>query len=364
MAKETLHIGIVGCGLMALRHLKALEQMSTVNVIAFCDVIREKAALLARKYKGSVYTDATRMIREQTLDAVYLLLPPFAHGSIEMAAVERRIPFFVDKPIGSDLGLCREIAAAVEEANLITSVGYHNRYRRTVQHAKKIFETDPPILAYGGWITGIPLAPEHLRDRSWTLQKSKTGGRLAESGSHTIDLLRHLIGEVEEIFAFGTPPRTFNREVPDCYDLFDTELVSLRFKSGALGTVFTTIATQAGIDVSLNIYARQHKARFEGWEHALFVIKTDRHGDRTSFEMVPEPPSWEDWDFWRRHKQLHRHEIEEGPDVFLLENLAFIHAVSTGDPSLIKTDYQDALKTSEITLGIQECIAHGNALDL
>ncbi|MGD8749952.1 MAG: uroporphyrinogen decarboxylase family protein [Anaerolineales bacterium] len=152
---------MVGCGLMALRHLEALKRMPTVSVTAFCDLIRDKAEMLAQEHEASVYTDATRMIEEEELDAVHILFPPFAHGPAELTAVEKRLPFFVDKPLGNDLGLCREIAAAVEDANLLTSVGYHNRYRQGVQHVKNIFETDQPVLAYGGWITGIPYQYGH-----------------------------------------------------------------------------------------------------------------------------------------------------------------------------------------------------------
>jgi hypothetical protein len=146
---------------MALRHLEALKRMPTVSVTAFCDLIRDKAEMLAQEHEASVYTDATRMIEEEELDAVHILFPPFAHGPAELTAVEKRLPFFVDKPLGNDLGLCREIAAAVEDANLLTSVGYHNRYRQGVQHVKNIFETDQPVLAYGGWITGIPYQYGH-----------------------------------------------------------------------------------------------------------------------------------------------------------------------------------------------------------
>jgi hypothetical protein len=66
------------------------------------------------------------MLETQQLDAVYVCIPPFAHGEPELDLIRRGIPFFVEKPVSLGLDVAEEIAAAVSKAKLITGVGYRD----------------------------------------------------------------------------------------------------------------------------------------------------------------------------------------------------------------------------------------------
>ena len=68
------------------------------------------------------------MLDETKPDAVYICVPPFAHGEIELQLVQRGIPFLVEKPLGTNLDTPRQILHEVKKAGLITSAGYHFRY--------------------------------------------------------------------------------------------------------------------------------------------------------------------------------------------------------------------------------------------
>jgi len=353
--EDTMKVGFVGCGMMALRHLEAIKKMPDVIPASFCDVDLWKAEALGHEFDATVYSDVERMIDEENLDALYILVPAFAHGKAEKAAIAKWIPFFVEKPIGIDLDLCREIGDLVAKERLITSVGYHNRYRRTVQAAREIFSSDPPFLAYGGWVTGLLLPKDQIKTRGWGLQRQKTGGRLNETGGHTIDLLRYLMGEVLEVFAFAAPPRSFLSYVPDFYDLNDIELIGLRFESGALATVYVTVAANAGNGINLSIFSSTYAAHFTGWEHNLRLISAQPGKERKEQTLMAESPTWEDWDYWRTHNCLSLNEAKAGADVFFQEDRVFIDAVKSGNPGKILTTYPEALKTAEIILEIQRC---------
>src|SRR5262249_53007365 len=118
-AVESVRVGFIGCGGIAQQHLKGLAELEGVELAAVCDVREQASVDTAGRYGGRSFTDHTAMLAEVPLDALFIVLPPFAHGPAERAAIERNLPFFVEKPVGIDLGACREIAQEVERRNLL-----------------------------------------------------------------------------------------------------------------------------------------------------------------------------------------------------------------------------------------------------
>ncbi len=341
MPVEKVRVGFIGSGGMAEAHLRGLPSFPEVEIAAFCDVVPAKAARLADQYGAKAFTDPREMFAAKKLHCVYILLPPFAHGDAERAAIEAKVPFFVEKPIGMDLPVLREIAAGVKAANLITAVGYMNRYRKSVQRAREVFQQDPPILAYGGWLGGRPRgggAGDGIG--SWWVQRSKSGGQFVEQVTHTVDLVRYLLGDAEEVFATAT--RAFNKGkegTPLNYDIEDASLVNIKFKSGAIANLMASCATNVGGGVTLNVFSENHAACFTGWEHSLRLLA--ERGEETREETITG---------------------EE--NIFALEDRVFIDAVKSGDRAKIGTDYTDGLKTAEIAVAANRSMDSGEPVRL
>ena len=140
----------------------------------------------------------------------------------------------------------------MKEANLLTGVGYMNRYRKSVQRAREVFQKDAPILAHGGWLGGRPRGGGSGDGiGSWWVQRSKSGGQFVEQVTHTVDLVRYLLGDAEEVFATAT--RAFNKGkegTPLNYDIEDASLVNIKFKSGAIANLMASCATGYNASVS------------------------------------------------------------------------------------------------------------------
>lgn len=322
-----IRVGIIGCGGMADAHLKGLSGMGDVRLVAFCDVLEEKAAEKGRQFGAPHFSDPRRMLAEVACDAVYILLPPFAHGAAERAAIEARVPFFVEKPVGRELGPCRELAAAVRAAGLLTGVGYMNRYREGVRRAKAVFAEDPPILVYGGWIGGTPRGGgSGTGIGSWWVRRERSGGQFVEQVSHTVDLVRHLCGEAAEVYMHPVPPRTFNRDVADVYDIDDAAMLHIRLRRGGVATLWSACSVNAGGGITLNLHGGQHSAFFTGWEHSLRLVTKDG----------PEQT------------------IAGEPDIFAVEDRTFLDAVMAKDPSRVGTPYPDGVRTLELVLAAEE----------
>ena len=327
---------------MATKHLKRLTRMDEVRISAVCDVVEERARRLANLHAAVAFTDANQMLEWVDLDAVYVLLPPFAHGAAERAALKHRVPFFVEKPVGLDVMLCREIAAEVIEQNLLTCVGYMNRYRTCVQRAREVFREDPAVLAHGGWISGTPEMDDKYGVWQWSVDKNKGGGQFADEVTHTIDLARYLIGEVEEVYAHAAPSRTFNREAPPNYSIEDAVVATLRFRSGAVAAFWCSCASNAGGGVSLSVFGTQHVAYFTGWKHSLRLVTTTPGSEGVRTQET----------------------VEDEPDIVAIEDRQFIEAVKSGDRRLICTDYPDGVKTAEVVMAVNHSLETGRPVSV
>ena len=76
----TIKIGFVGTGGIANHHLRTLAQLDEAELVAFCDVVEEKALAAASEYGGRAYSHYETLYDSEALDAVYICLPPFAHA--------------------------------------------------------------------------------------------------------------------------------------------------------------------------------------------------------------------------------------------------------------------------------------------
>ncbi|HIE14044.1 TPA: Gfo/Idh/MocA family oxidoreductase [Candidatus Bathyarchaeota archaeon] len=329
---DILRVGFVGCGGMGITHMKSLYKNPYVSLDAFCDLNIKKADAAAKEYGSAdsrTFDSAEEMFKSIDLDAVYFCLPPFAHGA-EMEAIKRGIPFFVEKPINLYLNQAKKIAEAVEKRNLLTSVGYMNRYRRGVQLVSQVLKEDPPILVLGGWIGKSPSPKPKAPIVYWWVKKEKSGGQFHEQVTHTVDLARFLCGEIIEVSAFYA--KGFNTNVTPGYNIEDATIVNLKFENGAIGSLWASCSSNAGEGaITLSIYSLKTTALFTGWNHDLRLLKEG------------EKPQ----------------EIQGEPDIFKVEDEAFINAVREDDPSKILCPYSEGLKTLIVTLAANRSMEVG-----
>lgn len=337
MNKNKINVGFIGCGGMAIEHMKGLTKNPYVSMVAFCDVNLNRARMAAEKFgiEGArSFNEVEEMFEKVEINAAYFCLPPFAHGS-EMVAIEHNVPFFVEKPIDLYLDRARKIASAIEKKNIITSVGYMNRYRKSVKIVKEVLQEDPPILFFGGWIGGTPNPSPGSSILEWWIEKEKSGGQFHEQVTHTVDLVRFLCGEVKEVYA--SPTRGFNKGVPEKYSIEDASVVNMKLTNGAIGSLWASCsANGGGGGVTLTIYANKATALFTGWEHSLKLLRQN---------MEPM-------------------EIMGESNIFEIEDNAFIDAVRLNDPTRIMCKYNDGLKTMEVTMAANISMETGKPLSL
>ncbi|MGI6853710.1 Gfo/Idh/MocA family protein [Mesorhizobium sp. 1B3] len=312
---ERLRIGFIGAGGIAARHIGVLSGMDDVAIIGIADPDFARAVDLAGRLGARAYNSHEELIESERLDAVYVCIPPFAHGEVEATVIAAGLPFFVEKPLSLDVATAERIACLVEEHHLATAVGYHWRYLDTVEEARGLLAGNPAALVMGHWLDRTP-PPQ------WWWRQDRSGGQVVEQATHIIDLARHLVGEVTEVYAQGahTVPRI---EFPDL-DIATATAVSLRFASGAVGSLAATCLLDWGHRTGLHLFCNGLAIELSDRE-----LMVDIGRGRPVRQAIGDPVEREDRDF--------------------------LDAVR-GLPNCVRCPYGEAFKTHRVALAIAQSV--------
>ncbi|MFP3895973.1 MAG: Gfo/Idh/MocA family protein [Anaerolineales bacterium] len=321
-----MRIAFIGTGNIARQHAQGLANQENVEFVAGYDAIHGRARAFTTDFGGEPYESLPEMLDEATPDAVWVCLPPFAHGEAEMALLERDIPFLVEKPVSNSMQTARRIAARVKETGTLVAAGYMNRYRRGVTRARELLADDPAVLVHGAWIGGTPGVP-------WWREKALSGGQIVEQTTHIFDLVRYLVGEPKTVCAQAA--RDFVRDLPD-YDVEDASAVACKFANGAVGSLISSCANRSGGGgVHLTVVARDHVSNFTGWENDLVIQKSHLEEERIAGE----------------------------PNIFEIEDTTFLRAITEDNPGLVRSPYADAVKTLAFCLAANKALKKREAVE-
>jgi myo-inositol 2-dehydrogenase / D-chiro-inositol 1-dehydrogenase len=212
-----------------------LAGFDDARLAGVADSDAEAAERLAAAHGARRYPGHRELLDAERLDAVWICVPPFAHGPIERDVLAAGLPMFVEKPVAADLAVAEEIAALVEQAGVPTATGYHWRYLDTIDEARALLAIDPPRLVQASWVDKVPPPP-------WWSRRDLSGGQTVEQTTHVLDLLRVLAGDVLEVTALAA---RFPCEARADADVDDVTAATLRFASGAVGSVVSSCLAAA-----------------------------------------------------------------------------------------------------------------------
>jgi len=306
-----IKIGFIGCGGIANAHMTSLAKIKEAEFAAFCDIAGEKAEQAAKTYGGKAYTDYWKMLDIERLDACYICVPPFGHNGQEELCIEKGIPFFVEKPVELNLKKAHAISKMVREKNLITSVGYILRYVDVVDKAGEFLKGREIAMVRGKYFGAVP-----GDGKGWYSQKKLSMGQLVEQATHTVDMMRYLAGDISEVFAYMFDG--INNKLYEKYDVEDASVVAMKFKNGAIGSLACTWLW-TGCGSGVEIFCKNLILTYEG----MSLTVAEGNGTTTYTSTT---------------------------DRGLAEHTAFVRAVRKNDRSLIRSNYEDGVKTLEVSL--------------
>jgi predicted dehydrogenase len=214
--EKKLKAGIVGCGGIAIqKHFPALALLKDeVEIVSFCDIIEERAVAGREKFGApgaKVTTDYKELLKDGSIDVVYVLTPNVNHSPITCAALEAGKHVMCEKPMAIDSAGGRKMVEAAKKSGKKLTIGYQNRFRKD---SRALFEA-----ARGGELGEIYFAKAHAVRRravpTWGVfpDKSKQGGGpLIDIGTHALDLTLWYMNNYEPESVLG---QTFQK-LKDC----------------------------------------------------------------------------------------------------------------------------------------------------
>ena len=237
--RSRCRIGFVGTGSAAHRHARVLSGIAGVDLVAATDHDRASAAAFHAVHGARAVPDLDALLAEG-LDAVYVCVPPFAHGAVEVQVASARVAMFIESPLASDQATAEWVGRRICTSGVLTRVGLHWRCTEPVRRAQHLLAGRRIRLASGMWFDTAPPVP-------WWSDRPLSGGALVEQAVHVLDLVRLLVGEVLEVHASASG------RLPGGAEAATGAL--LCFANGAVGPFATTCVLDARRRAGLEIVA-------------------------------------------------------------------------------------------------------------
>lgn len=206
MAKN-YKIGIIGCGGIANgKHLPSLSKLDNVELIAFCDIIVEKAQEAAGKFgapDAKVYSDYNELLRDSSIDIIHVCTPNDSHADITIASLQSGKHVNCEKPMAKTAADARRMLEASKQTDKKLTISYQNRFRADSQYLHKACSD--------GELGEIYYAKAHaIRRRAvptWGVfldEEKQGGGPLIDIGTHALDLTLYMMDNYKPKAVLGT----------------------------------------------------------------------------------------------------------------------------------------------------------------
>ena len=207
MVKEKLRVGIIGCGGIAFgKHMPSLAKLGNVEMVAFCDIIEERAQKAAKEYgtkDAKVYTDYKKLLEDKTIDVIHVCTPNKSHADITVDALYAGKHVMCEKPMAKTAADARRMVESYKKTGMKLTIGYQNRFRPDSQYLHKVCQN--------GELGEIYFAKAHaIRRRAvptWGVflnEEEQGGGPLIDIGTHALDLTLWMMNNYKPKVVMGS----------------------------------------------------------------------------------------------------------------------------------------------------------------
>ncbi len=227
-----LRVALFGYGRIAERaHLPALSRLADVEIAAVAEADASRRSALEAVAPGATrFAGYGDLLERGGVDAAVICLPPALHADAAVAAFERGLHVYLEKPLATTTADASRVLSAWRRAGTIGRIGFNFRFHPLVLELRRMLLSG----ALGEVVaarTIFSAAARRRADTSW--RRRDGGGALLDLASHHVDLVRFLFGqEVAEVAAFSR-----SLEADD-----DAVSIELRLAAGPLVGVFVSVA--------------------------------------------------------------------------------------------------------------------------
>ncbi len=306
-----LAVAVAGCGGMGGTHLARWSEVSGARIAAVCDLDAASAMRVAAQYGAEAHTDWRSLTESREINIIDICTPPSLHAEIALAALGSNKHVLCEKPLARTANEARAMVEKADETGRKLMTAFCHRFNPPILFAKDLIENDDlgRIVMFRSRFSGLFTG---IEEKWFADPEISGGGCLLDTGVHSIDLFRYLVGEVAgatgKLAAYNPKLR-----------VEDSAAVVLQGEKGALGVIESSWNTPGGRNV----------VELNGTAGACFV---DYDTGQVRFKTA-------DMAVWETREVT-------GPDRFQSEIRHFADAVRGLQP-LMSTGY-DGLRANEI----------------
>lgn len=329
---QRLRVAIYGCGNFAKRtRIPNLLQTDAVDIVAVCDSHLPAAQEIAADFKVPhiYHTEdggAYKMLDAEPIDVLYSIVPAYVRSDVEVTAVAKGIHLFSEKPQAITMQVARRIDDAVQQAGVISTVGFRERYRPLFQEARRFLADKQVVHIRFQSFGGLP-PPTDAGTQTWWAEMDKSGGRALDWGVHATDYSRFMTG------LNVTHAQAFYCERP-AYATALSSSFNYCFDNGATMTLcFVSSGSSPRNEPWFTVF-------YEGG--CLEIYQYDRI--EVNGEVLYQADAFDPW---------------------LEQDKTFIRAVQTADASILRSDYHDGLfSLAPVLAGWESARRNGECIDI
>lgn len=250
---EKIKVGIIGAGRIGQVHARSLTyHIPQAELAAVSDVYAPAAQKLAAELGiPNCYDDYHEILNGPSITAVLICSSTDTHADIAVEAAKAGKHIFCEKPVDLTVEKIKSVISAVDEAGVKLQIGFNRRYDHNFARIKELAQT--------GALGDLEIIKITSRDPEppSPAYVAVSGGIFLDMTVHDFDMARFIGGEVEEVFVNAAV--LVDPEIGKAGDV-DTALVSLKFKSGAIGMIDNCRRAAYGYDQRLEVFGARGQA--------------------------------------------------------------------------------------------------------
>ncbi len=287
---KKVKVAVIGVGNMGAAHIDVIKTIDNMQVVALCDIDKERADKIAKKADVSVYYDYKTLFKEADIDAVIVATPHYDHTTIGIAALKAGFHLLVEKPISVHKQDCQKLIKAHTNKKQIFAAMFNQRTNPHYKKLKQLIDTNAlgKITRINWIITDWFRTESYYKSGGWRATWSgEGGGVLLNQCPHQLDLLTWLFGMPSTVRANIAIGKYHDIEVEDEVTTY------LEYPNGATGIFITSTGEAPGTN-RFEVTGTMGKVVIEGSDGITFVrneVPCDEHSLKSSAGFAP-PELW------------------------------------------------------------------------
>lgn len=270
---KDINVGMIGFGYMGKMHTMCYDNLKyyynsdvNINMYAVSETSKSNFPIKFEK----IYPDYQSLINDENVDVVDICVPNFLHKEIVIAAIKANKHIYCEKPLALDIESANEIMEAYKKYDYdkTSRITFEYRFVPAIMRAKQMIDEGRigKIIHFNFKYYGSEFL-DPKRPISWQSIKEKSGGGVLYAlGTHAIDLIHYLIGDIDQVYA---DKKTHYKKRPlsgtdQIIDVEIEDILNIQLDCGEkMGTLLLSqVAAGSGIDLTFEIFGENGTIKF------------------------------------------------------------------------------------------------------